>query len=90
MEELLTSTQDDANSRDRFESPEAQRLAASIQSAVQRETGFAIRGLTVEITREGIRLSGCCDSFYSKQLAQHAAMTMPGGQCLSNCIEVSP
>lgn len=70
-------------------SEQARRLAARIRSAVQQETGNAIRGLTVEVTRQGIRLTGHCDSYYSKQLAQHAVMSLPCDRPLSNCIEVS-
>ncbi len=67
----------------------ARRLAAQIRTAVQQETGHAIRGLTVEVTRQGVRLCGHCDSYYSKQLAQHAVMSLPCNRPLSNCIEVS-
>jgi osmotically-inducible protein OsmY len=67
---------------------EAEELAASIEQAVHRETGGAVRNLSVEIGREEILLRGFCPSYYCKQLAQHAAMTVPGGKRLSNCIEV--
>lgn len=70
-------------------SDRARRLAARIRSIVQQETGHAIRGLSVDITRDGIRLSGHCDSFYAKQLAQHAVMMLPCDEPLCNCIEVS-
>ena len=68
---------------------EAEELAASIEKAVQRETGHAIRGLTVEVNRDGVLLKGRCATYYCKQLAQHAAMAMPGGDRLINSIEVS-
>lgn len=68
---------------------EAEQLAASIEFAVQRETGHGVRDLTVEISREGVRLTGRCTSFYCKQLAQHAAMGIPGSSHLTNSIEVS-
>jgi hypothetical protein len=68
---------------------EAEELAASIERAVQQETGHGVSDLSVEINREGVLLRGRCDSFYCKQLAQHAAMTIPGGDRLTNCIEVS-
>jgi hypothetical protein len=68
---------------------EAEALAASIEEAVLRETGHGVRNLSVEISREGVLLRGHCESFYCKQLAQHAAMTVPGGDRLTNWIEVA-
>ena len=67
---------------------EAEVLAASIERAVQRETGRAVSGLTVEVGPHGVRLKGRCDTYYTKQLAQHAAMSIPGGDRLVNNIEV--
>jgi hypothetical protein len=67
---------------------EADRLAASIEKAVQRETDYGVAGLCVDIGPHGVRLRGRCDSFYTKQLAQHAAMRIPGGDRLINSIEV--
>jgi len=68
---------------------EAEQLAASIESAVQRETGRGVRNLSVEVSRDGVRLKGHCTTYYCKQLAQHAAMGVPGGDHLTNSIEVS-
>ena len=68
---------------------EAEELAASIERAVQYETGRGIAVLTVEVGPHGVRLRGHCDTYYTKQLAQHAAMRMRGGDRLTNCIEVS-
>jgi hypothetical protein len=67
---------------------EAEQLAASIEKAVQHETGYGIDGLTVEVSPQGILLRGRCDTYYCKQLAQHAAMGLPGGDRLVNSIEV--
>jgi hypothetical protein len=68
---------------------EAEELAASIERAVQYETGRGIADLTVEVGPQGVRLNGHCDTYYTKQLAQHAAMRIRGGDRLTNCIEVS-
>jgi len=68
---------------------EAEELAASIERAVQYETGRGIADLTVEVGPQGVRLKGRCDTYYTKQLAQHAAMRIRGGDRLLNCIEVS-
>jgi hypothetical protein len=68
---------------------EAEELAASIERAVQNETGRAVADLTVEVGPQGVRLKGRCGTYYTKQLAQHAAMQIPGGDRLVNSIEVS-
>jgi hypothetical protein len=68
---------------------EAEELAASIERAVQYETGRGVADLMVEVSSQGIRLKGRCSSYYTKQLAQHAAMRIPGGDRLTNSIEVS-
>ena len=68
---------------------EAEALAASIERAVQMETGRGVDDLTVEVSPEGICLKGRCTTYYTKQLAQHAAMSIPGGDRLINSIEVS-
>jgi hypothetical protein len=68
---------------------EAEELAASIERAVQCETGRGVADLTVEVGPQGVLLKGHCDTYYTKQLAQHAAMRMPGGNRLTNSIVVS-
>ena len=68
---------------------EAEELATSIEQAVQRETGRGVDDLSVEVSPQGILLRGRCTTYYTKQLAQHAAMSMPGGDRLINSIEVS-
>jgi len=68
---------------------EAEELATSIEKAVQNETGWGVADLTVEVSPQGILLRGRCNTYYTKQLAQHAAMRMPGGDRLINSIEVS-
>jgi hypothetical protein len=68
---------------------EAEQLAASIERAVQSETGRGVADLSVEVGPHGVRLTGRCETYYTKQLAQHAAMRVHGGDRLINCIEVS-
>ena len=67
----------------------AEQLVASIERAVQRETGHGVYDLAVEISAQGILLRGRCETYYCKQLAQHAVMCMPGGDRLTNRIEVA-
>ena len=68
---------------------EAERLVASIEHAVQHETNGGVQDLVVEMDGAGVVLTGRCGSFYCKQLAQHAAMAIPGGNQLTNSIEVA-
>jgi hypothetical protein len=68
---------------------EAEELAASIERAVQDETDWGVSDLLVEVSPNGVLLRGRCETFYTKQLAQHAAMRIPGGNRLINSIEVA-
>jgi len=68
---------------------EAEKLAASIERAVQRQTSGGVRNLCVEINRQGVLLKGRCRTYYCKQLAQTAAMGVSAGDQLTNQIEVS-
>ncbi len=67
---------------------EAEALAASIERAVQHETAGGVANLAVIVRGDRVWLHGSCCSFHCKQLAQHAAMTVPAGLHLTNCIEV--
>ena len=64
------------------------KLAARIKRSVRRRTSGGVRELTVEIRPDGILLNGHCDTFYCKQLAQHAAMRLAGREPVMNRIEV--
>lgn len=68
---------------------EAEKLAASIERAVSRETCGRVRNLRVKVSRKGVTLTGRCTTYYTKQQAQHAAMAFPGGHALRNEIEVA-
>ncbi|MCL6504716.1 MAG: hypothetical protein K6T86_18720 [Pirellulales bacterium] len=65
-----------------------ERLLVRVEQAVRRELGRRIRDLKVEICQEGVRIAGRCTTYYSKQLAQHAAMTAARGTPLVNDIVV--
>jgi hypothetical protein len=67
---------------------EAEALVASIERAVQQETAGGISNLAVIVGETGVSIHGSCSSYYQKQLAQHAAMAVPTGRSLTNCIEV--
>jgi hypothetical protein len=67
---------------------EAEELAASIERAVQEETGHGIRDLIVVVDNASVILKGHCDSYYCKQVAQHVAMSLSRSERLINGIEV--
>jgi osmotically-inducible protein OsmY len=67
---------------------EAERVAASVERAVRRVTSGAIRDLHVEVHRGGVLLTGHCTTYYTKQMAQHAAMAVSTVGQLTNDIEV--
>ena len=67
---------------------DAALLAARIERAVQQETGRSVRNLNVEVSREGVVLTGFCSTYYCKQLAQHAAMIVARTADVINSIEV--
>ena len=79
---------------------EPEELSASIERAVHEQTAGGIANLAVVVEDGSVFLHGSCASYYHKQLAQHAAMTVPAllaganglaaatGLTLTNCIEV--
>ncbi len=69
-------------------SAEGEVLSTRIERAVRRKTNGKIHGLKVEVHRERILLHGHCGTFYSKQLAQQAALSLLSGQELQDMIEV--
>jgi hypothetical protein len=68
---------------------EAEELAASIERAVQQETGYGVSELNVTVEDHTVVLKGRCQSFYCKQIAQHVAMNLSRTEHLVNGIEVS-
>lgn len=69
-------------------SAEDEKLAARIERHVRRKTNDKVRELRVEISRDGVVLRGRCGTYYCKQLAQHAAMSLLEDAVLLNQIEV--
>ncbi len=68
---------------------EAEKLAASIEQAVWRETNGRVRDLRVKVSSREILLTGRCNTYYAKQMAQQAAMAFPSSARLANRIEVA-
>ena len=69
-----------------FESP--QSLAELIERHVRSRTGGQIRGLRVEVINGEVILSGRTSTYYTKQLATHAARDAAENLLLANEIEV--
>lgn len=64
-------------------------LARRITLRVLARTGRQIRNLRVDVECEEVRLSGHCNTFYCKQLAQQAAMEIIRGLVLCNELQVA-
>ncbi len=64
-------------------------LARRITLRVLARTGRQIRNLRVEVERDEVRLSGNCNTFYCKQLAQQAAMDVSHSIQLCNDLHVA-
>ncbi len=69
-------------------SRDARLLASRIERAIQQETGRGVRSLNVEVGLESVVLTGFCHTYYCKQLAQHAAMSIVRIIVVINSIEV--
>lgn len=71
-----------------FDEVRSEKLAARIARVVKRRTAGSVQNLRVEVRRDGVYLDGQCASFYTKQLAQQAAMGLADEKQLTNRIEV--
>lgn len=63
-------------------------LATRIRSRIEQRLGDRIRDLTVSVEDHRVELGGQCSTYYSKQLAQHAALGVLEDELLSNIIQV--
>lgn len=61
-------------------------LASRIQTRIERRLGDRIRDLQVFVAGKNVTLQGCCATYYSKQLAQHAALGVLEDERLENDI----
>lgn len=64
-------------------------LAQMIRQRILVRLGKRIRDLSVQVESGVIRLSGKCSTYYSKQLAQHAALGVVEDEEIENQIEVA-
>ena len=65
-----------------------QLISESIERAVTSRTGGSIRDLRVEFSEGAVVISGRAPTYYTKQLATHAAFNAVDDLTLTNNIEV--
>lgn len=63
-------------------------LEAAIEERIRSRLQGRVRNLRVEVRDEIVMLQGQCATFYTKQLAQHAAMGVLEDEHLENAIVV--
>lgn len=69
--------------------PPTIELRRTIRQRIRERINQRVDDLEVEVTNRGVVLSGRCDTFHTKQLAQHAAQAVLDDQRLENRIEVT-
>jgi hypothetical protein len=65
------------------------QLAIAIRQRIESRLAGRVRDLAVRISGDAIVLEGRCATYYSKQLAQHAALGVLDGEHLENAIVVT-
>jgi len=70
-------------------SPQFRALEAAIRQRIEQRLRGRVRNLVVHASRTSVTLEGQCSTFYTKQLAQHAAMGVLEDEHLENAIVVA-
>jgi hypothetical protein len=70
-------------------SARSRQLAVAIRQRIETRLGGRIHDLGVRVNGNTIVLEGRCATYYSKQLAQHAALGVLGDEHLENAIVVA-
>jgi hypothetical protein len=65
------------------------QLAAAITQRIESRLPGRVRNLHVRITNESVVIEGLCATYYTKQLAQHAALGVLEDEHLENAIVVT-
>lgn len=58
--------------------------------SINARTGGHVRDLKIDVTSNGIILTGTAPTYYAKQLATHAAFEELNGELVENAIDVCP
>jgi hypothetical protein len=64
-------------------------LAVAIRQRIESRLGGRVRDLAIRVRGETVVLEGRCATFYTKQLAQHAALGVLEEEQLENAIVVT-
>jgi uncharacterized protein YgbK (DUF1537 family) len=75
---------------ERLLSDETATLEVRIRDRIAARLGQRVRNLSVRLVEGVIQIGGECSTYYSKQLAQHAALGLIEDESLENAIVVSP
>jgi osmotically-inducible protein OsmY len=67
----------------------SEEIAQRVRDELEAQLPGRIRQLRVSATEKFVILSGACNSYHTKQLAQHAAMELLDSERLINDITVS-
>ncbi len=73
---------------EQLRSDDEQVLLDNITRAVTCATNGSIHDLQIEVIADALQLTGECNSFYTKQLAQHTALRLAEGYAVLNDIHV--
>jgi hypothetical protein len=65
-------------------------LEIVIRKRIESRLPGRVRNLHVRVSSDSVVLEGQCATFYTKQIAQHAAMGVLDEEQLENAIVVSP
>jgi hypothetical protein len=66
-----------------------ERLAKLIEQRIETRLPGRVRHLSVRVSADFIMLEGECSTYYTKQLAQHAALGVLEDEHLENAIVVT-
>lgn len=74
--------------RSYFDEGGSVELVRRLSRLIRRETNLGVQDMSVHYENGKVILAGYCRTFYTKQLAQQAAMSVLGGAELVNNIRV--
>ena len=87
---LSTAAHETVRSAEIDQRTERQRhLAVAIRQRIESRLGGRVRDLAIRVRDDTIVLEGTCATFYTKQLAQHAALGVLNEEQLENAIAVT-
>lgn len=73
-----------------FSNSQVSDLQQRISERIRSRLGQRIYDLSVSVNAKTVEIKGRCATYYTKQLAQHAALGVLEDENLRNAIEVNP